>query len=50
MNDLVINPSNTFPDKSIDSTIQNVIRVAYALKEFKKVVILNSFSKIWGNV
>lgn len=46
---LLMNPSNTFPDKSIDSTIQNVIRVAYALKEFKKVVILNSFSKICGN-
>lgn len=46
---LLMNPSNTFPPKSIDSTIQNVIRVAYALKEFKKVVILNSFSKICGN-
>lgn len=46
---LLMNPSNTFPQKSIDSTIQNVIRVAYALKEFKKVVILNSFSKICGN-
>ena len=46
---LLMNPSNTFPDKNIDSTIQNVIRVAYALKEFKKVVILNSFSKICGN-
>lgn len=46
---LLMNPSNTFPDKSIDSTIQNVIRVAYAIKEFKKVVILNSFSKICGN-
>lgn len=46
---LLMNPSNTFPKKSIDSTIQNVIRVAYASKEFKKVVILNSFSKICGN-
>ena len=46
---LLMNPSNTFPPKRIDSTIQNVIRVAYALKEFKKVVILNSFSKICGN-
>ena len=34
---LLMNPSNTFPDKSIDLTIQNVIRVAYALKEFKKL-------------
>lgn len=43
---ILMNPSNkTCPDKSIDGTIQNVIKMAY-VTGYSKVVILNSFALI----
>ena len=51
---IMMNPSNTFPamdnEKSkIDDTIKNVIRMAYRLGKYSKIVILNSFALIDGD-
>lgn len=46
---LLMNPSNeTCPDKNIDNTIQNALKIAYAL-EYSKVKIFNSFAKIYAD-
>ncbi len=49
---LLQNPSNTLPKEDstikIDTTIQNVVRIAY-LSGYKKIVVLNIFPLIDGN-
>ena len=46
---ILMNPSNkTNPNKNIDWTIQNVIKMAYIVG-YSKVVILNSFALIQSN-
>lgn len=51
---IMMNPSNTFPAQNgkpskIDATVKNVIRMAYRLGKYSKIVILNSFALINGN-
>ncbi len=51
---IMMNPSNTFPasknkKSTIDFTVKNVIRMAYQLGKYSKIVILNSFALIDGN-
>ena len=50
---IMMNPSNTFPNSknkksTIDSTVKNVIRMAYLLK-YSKIIVLNSFALIDGD-
>lgn len=52
---IMMNPSNTFPAQenkpsTIDDTVKNVIRMAYKLGKYNKVIILNSFPLISGTV
>ena len=51
---IMMNPSNTFPSingkqSTIDDTVKNIIRMAYRLGKYSKVVILNSFALIDGD-
>lgn len=51
----MMNPSNTFPeregmDSTVDDTVKNIIRMAYKLRKYKRIIILNSFSLISGTV
>lgn len=46
---LLMNPSDkTYPDKHIDNTIKNALRIGF-VEKYSKVIILNSFAKICGN-
>ena len=52
---IMMNPSNTFPeregmDSTVDDTVKNIIRMAYKLRKYKRIIILNSFSLISGTV
>lgn len=51
---IMMNPSNTFPKignkkSKIDPTVKNVLRIAYACKQYSKVVVLNCYPQINGN-
>lgn len=46
---IMMNPSTTFPNTSIDKTVKNVIRIAKAVN-CSKVIILNTISIINSNV
>lgn len=51
---IMMNPSNTFSAKedkpsTVDDTVKNIIRMAYRLGYYSKIVILNSFALINGN-
>ena len=52
---IMMNPSNTFPEieereSTVDDTVKNIIRMAYKLKKYNRIIILNSFSLISGTI